>query len=199
MCATGIGWPAAASAWADLQRAARIGGDQQLSARRAHVAGLARAKLRRRRWLDQVVDACRAAAGAAVGDLGQHEAGNAGQQAARLRGDPLGVAEVTGVVVGDGQAQLGPRCDRSELGQELTEVADPGAERGRPASPDGIPGQQAPVLLHRRAAARRVRDDRVDAGLLESGDRPPSRTRRPRRGARRAARAHRSSPDRAAR
>ena len=97
---------------------------------------LARAELGGGLGLHQVVDPSRAAAGAAVGDVDQRDAGDAAQQGARLGRDSLGVAEVARVVVGDRQLQLGPWRDRPEFGQELAEVANPAAERRSPLGPE---------------------------------------------------------------
>ena len=42
----------------------------------------------------------------------------------RLRAHALGVGEVAGVVVGHGQLERVPRGDRTELGEDLGDVAD---------------------------------------------------------------------------
>ena len=57
--------------------------------------------------LSDVVDAGRAAAQLGLGDLPQLEPGDGLEQPARLGADALGVAEVAGVVVGDGDSAAG--------------------------------------------------------------------------------------------
>ncbi len=129
--------------------------------------GLAVTELTGRLGVEDVVDPRRPAAQVALGDLLQHQAGYAAQQLARLAADPLGVAEVAGVVVGDGDVEGVPLGPRADLDEELRDVADLGTERPRPLDPLGFVGEQVLVVLHRRPAAGGVDDDRVDAGPLE--------------------------------
>src|SRR5215469_17194776 len=123
-----------------LQRAARISGDEQVCAGRLDSTGFPATELGGCRWLHEVVDSGRAAAGPGVGDIGQDETGNAAQQGTGLGRDALRISQVTGVVVGDGERQLRSRRHRFELCQELAEVPDPGAEGRGPAGPGRLPG-----------------------------------------------------------
>ena len=70
-----------------------------------------------------------------------------------------------------------------QVGEELAEVGDLGCRPGGPGGQSPGSGcrctdQQLAVVLHRRAAARRVDDDRVHAGRLEGLDHPPGERRR---------------------
>src|SRR5216683_3460081 len=77
---------------------------------------------------------------------------------------------MTGVVVGDGEWERMPRRGRPQIGQELAEIGDLRRHRLGSRGPLGIVAQQVRILLHGRAATRRIDDDHVDAGLLECLD-----------------------------
>ena len=102
----------------------------------------------------------------AVCRLAQLEAGDLAQQFARLLADLLGVREVAGVVVDDGAEagdRMAPRM-RLVLRQQLGDVFHLGGEPLGSLGVGGIVAQQVAVLLHPRAAARGVGDDRVEVG-----------------------------------
>ena len=102
-----------------------------------------------------------------------------GMPRSRLRGavpDALGVGEVAGVVVGDGQLDRMARRLRGHRVEQLVHVAHLGRERRRPLLPLWIVGEQVAVVLHRRAAAGDVDGDRVVA--LVRGDGLPRRRQR---------------------
>ena len=75
-------------------------------------------------------------------------------EAARLRRDSLGVAEVARVVVGDSQVQLSPWRRRAEFGQVLAEVANRGTERRSPLGP--LRGRQ-PATSRTPSSPSRIR------------------------------------------
>ena len=89
--------------------------------------------------------------------LDQPQAGDAPQQRARRAADALAVRQVTGVVVGHG--------DRSRASGRSASASSSltSRTRARQARGRGV-RQPVAVLPHRRAAARRVRDDPVDVG-----------------------------------
>ena len=126
--------------------------------------------------LEQVVDACGAAADLPLGRLDQLEPRNRAEERPRLGPEGLGVREVAGVVIGDSQRERVPRRPRLPR-QELRDVADLGREGEGALGPVGVVVEEVPVVLHRRAAPGRVRRDVVTA--LELLDRllgePPGR------------------------
>ena len=88
--------------------------------------------------MQQVIDARRTAAGARVGYLEQVQLGDGPQQFAWIPGDPLGVRQVAGVVVGGGDRQRVPGRGRPDPGQELGQVLDLAAHLGRTLGPAAV-------------------------------------------------------------
>ena len=112
----------------DLHRAARVGADQGVGAGGAHVGRFAVPKFARRPRLQQVVDTGRTATQLTLGDLAALEAGDGVEQGARRVTDPLGVGQVTSVVIGDCGRDRVTIGARPHLHQELGQVADLGRE-----------------------------------------------------------------------
>jgi hypothetical protein len=79
------------------------------------------------------------------------------------------VGEVAGVVVGDDHLDRVALRLGLVLGQQLVDVAHLRREGRRPFAPLGVVAEQMAVVLHGRAAARGVDDDRV--AVLEHRDR----------------------------
>src|SRR6202022_4199059 len=127
----------------DLERAAGVGGRDQVRPRRKHVVRLAGADLVGARGLDQVVDARTAAALVALGDLQELEAGNAAQERPRLLANALRVREVAGIVVRHPQRDRVTGRRRADPGEKLRDVPDLRGKRGRPGGPVRIAGKQA--------------------------------------------------------
>src|SRR5438270_10482476 len=96
-----------------LQRTSGVAGRDHVGLERGDVARLALAKLRGRLRLHEIVDARAAAADLRFRGRQQLDAGNRGEQRARLRADTLRVREVTGIVVDDA------RLDRMPLRARL--------------------------------------------------------------------------------
>src|SRR6202022_2096862 len=102
----------------------------------------------------------------AVGNFEKRDAGNGGEQRARLGLDPLRVRQVAGVVHRDPERKRparGPR--RGGGGETLVDVADLGGElpRGR------IVGKEAGVVLEVRSAAGGIDEDEVPGVAGEPG------------------------------
>ena len=86
--------------------------------------------------LDQVVDAGAAAADLLLGERQQLDAGNRAQQIARRLADALRVREVAGVVIRHAHRERMPRRSRrTELGEDLGDVAHARRERARALGP----------------------------------------------------------------
>lgn len=115
----------------DLHQATRIGGDQQPRAGVEHVRRLAVTQLVGGNRVEDVVDPGRAAAQRGAGDLPDRHAGDRAQQLSGLVSDALRVAEVAGIVVGDGQLEGVPGRHRPQLDEQLGDVPDLGGERLR--------------------------------------------------------------------
>jgi hypothetical protein len=154
----------------DVKRAARVRADQELRVGGEHRVHLARSDGARTVRLEQVVDAGAAAALLRVGQIRQRDARDRGQELARLRADPLRVLQVTRVVVGEPDRDRVARGERPERDQELAHVDHPGRHRRGAGGPGRIAGQEAPPLLHGRAAPGRVDDHLVGVDPLERGD-----------------------------
>jgi hypothetical protein len=89
----------------ELHEAAGVGGDDSVSVSGEQVLDFAVAELLGGFGLEQIVDACRAAAEGRFCDLGDLEAGDGCEQLARLLKDALRVAEMAGVVIGDAERE----------------------------------------------------------------------------------------------
>src|SRR5207244_13466186 len=75
--------------------------------------------------------------------------------------NPLTMREVAGVVVRDDALQRSEPAVQWSLGEELGDVAHLLAEGLRPLRVGRLGMEQLPVLLHDRAAPRRVDDDEI--------------------------------------
>ena len=126
----------------ELHEAAGVRAREQLRARGEHVGGLAVAEVAGGLGLHDVVDAGAAAADVLLGGLDDLERGDPPQHRLPRGGQPLRVAQVARVLVGDHQRQRVERAARA-LVEELREVARVEA-----------------VVLQVRAAARGVDGDR---------------------------------------
>src|SRR5262249_59373947 len=106
----------------DLQRAARIGGNEQVGPDLEQILDFAGADLVGAFGLDQVVDARTPAALLAVGNLHQFDSRNPAKQPPRLGPDALSVCQMAGIVVSgasfDGMAERG----RRKAGEKLIHV-----------------------------------------------------------------------------
>ena len=193
------GAPAAGARAARVRRrsGARSRGWRRRSPRRRWPAGCAPCGAPSSRGglgLHQVVDARRAAADLPARPAPRSSSpGIAAQQLARLGADALRVGQVAGVVVGDRHAApAGARRRGSRSAEQLGDVAHLRGERGRALGPLGVVAQQVAVVLHRRAAARRVDHHGVVAARTPRSCALAQR-RAPRRPRPRAAGARRSS------
>src|SRR6185312_9341660 len=158
---------------ADLQQAARVGGDDDVRPGRRDVLGLPRAELARGLGRDHVVDARRTAAQLRFGQVEELDTRDGAQHGAGLRPHLLRVPEVAGVVVGDAGAYRVAGGAGLALGQHLVHVAHPRAERLGALGPLRVVVEQVAVLLHRRAAARHVGDDVVHVQVGVDADLAP--------------------------
>ena len=146
------GWSAGSRASAlpqvgrHLDEAARVRAGVRVGAGRRDVRRLPLAELRGGLGLDEVVDPGAPAADRLLGRLDELEARDRAEQRARRVADPLRVAEVAGVLVGDPQRELVPLGARLELGEQLVDVDHADRQVG---------------VLQVRAAAGGVDDDRV--------------------------------------
>ena len=92
----------------DLQKASRISSGHDGCARGFDVAQLALEEVVGHFGLDEIVDACAAAAPGAFGQFDQVQSGNGFKKLAGLSRNFLAVAEVAGFVVGDGRVRCPP-------------------------------------------------------------------------------------------
>src|SRR5438093_190572 len=146
---------ARASAPGDLHETAGIPRRDDRGSRLGDPRHLELEELARDPWLEDVVDSRAPAAEVALRELHEPEAGDPPEELPRLLAHALAVGEVTGIVIRHGQLeatewQWGVR-------EQLRHVARP---QGKPPR---LPHPVA-VLLHRRAAPRRVGHDPVDVG-----------------------------------
>src|SRR4051794_25605351 len=132
---------------ADLEEAARGGGDDDVRPGGLDVVGLAAPELARGLRGDHVVDARRAAAQLGLGQVEELDARDRAQHRARLRPHLLGVPEVAGVVIGHAGAHRVAGGSGLALGQHLVHVTNPRAERLRPFRPLRVVVEQVAVLL----------------------------------------------------
>src|SRR5437867_4057479 len=107
----------------DLQRAARIRACQQIRVRGEDVQDLPCTDLVGAFRLDQVVDPGAAAALIAVGYLHELKLRDTAKELPRSRTNPLGMREVTGVVIGDARLHRMPRGQRWQPGEKLGDVS----------------------------------------------------------------------------
>ena len=194
--------------WYDRQRPAELferRGDLERGSRgcwrrrrpagwRRMFARLSLAQLPRGLGLDEVVNPGRPAADRRLGHFDNLQAGDRRQHLPGLELNPLGVLEVTGVVVRDTQRHgwRGARGGRSARTSETSRHL-----RGECAGAVGVGrvvAQQVAVLLHRRAAAGGVDDDACPRSRLRTRRSSAGRARAPRPLARRGPSARRSTP-----
>jgi hypothetical protein len=154
----------------ELEETAGVGGDDRFGVSGEQVGDFAIAELLGGPGLEQVVDAGGATAEGGFGDLGDFEAGDCGEEFARLEEDALCVAKMAGVVVGDAEWEWVSRGDGLEFGEDFGDVAAFCGEGAGAFGPGGVVAEKMAVLLHGGTAAGRVDDDGVDVGLLEEGD-----------------------------
>jgi len=146
----------------ELQETAGVGGDDGVGVSGEQVLDFPVAELLGGFRLEQVVDAGGAAAEGGFGNFGDLEAGDSGEQLARLLKDALRVAQVAGVVVGDAYLQRISRGDWFEFGEDFGDVAALCGECLGAGGPVRIVAEKMAVLLHGGAAAGGVDDDGVD-------------------------------------
>src|SRR5215468_8653797 len=90
----------------DLEQTARVPRGQDTRPALPDARDLHAPQLLGHGWLGQIVDARAAAAELGVLDVHQSEAGDATEERAGLDAHLLAVGEMTGIVIGDGEAQL---------------------------------------------------------------------------------------------
>lgn len=160
----------AAEAGHKLEEAAGVGGDDGRGVGVEEVGGLAIAEFVGRFGMEEVVDAGGTAAHGRLGDLGDLEARDRGEEGAGFEEDALGVPEVAGVVVGDAEREGVAGGKGRKLSEELGDVATAGGKGAGALGPVGVVAEEMAVVLHGGAAAGGVDEDRVDLGLFEEGD-----------------------------
>src|SRR5205823_1759934 len=96
-----FGLTLAAEAGHELEEAAGIRGNDSSGIGIEQVSGLPIAEFVGRFGVEEVVDAGGAAAHGRLGDLGDFEAGDGGEEGPGFSEDALGVPKVAGVVIGD--------------------------------------------------------------------------------------------------
>ncbi len=163
-------FPATTETAHQLKQAAGIGGNDCLRLCVEQMPDLAVAELLRGLRLQQVVDACGAAAERWLGDLGDFELRNLCEQMAWLLEDALRVTQVAGVVIRDAHRQRISWRNGRKLAENLCDVFALCGEGGGTGGPFGVVAEQVAVLLHRGAAAGSVDDDGIDVGGFEHGD-----------------------------
>ena len=137
-----------------MQEATRVGGDNRLGAGGKQPFNFAIAKLTGWLWIQKVVDTGGTAAQAGFFDLNDLEAGNVGEEPARLLVDGLSMSEVAGVVVRNAHGQRMARSLGGEVAEYLGDVLALCAEGCGAGGPDGIIAQDMTVLLHGGTASR---------------------------------------------
>ena len=160
---------------AELHEAAGVGGDDGVGVGGEEMGDFAIAELLGGFGLEEIVDAGGAAAEGGFGDFGDLEAGDSGEQLARLLIDALRVAEMAGVVVGDADREWIARGWRMtfkgfEFREDFGDVAAFCGEGAGARGPVGIVAEEMAVLLHGGTAAGGVDDDGFDLGLLKERD-----------------------------
>ncbi len=166
-----------ASRRGDLKDAAGIRCRNQIRSHRGDVRRLPCADFRGRLGLNEVVDACAAAADFRLGRCDQPDARDLMQQRTRLEANPLPVRQMTGVVIDDpGLDGVTAGSRFAELDEHLGNVPDTRAERSCPWRPCGIVSKEVTVLLHGRPAAGSIDHNALYRGLLEYLDRASGET-----------------------
>jgi len=162
----------------DQQLAARVRRRDDRGAGRADVTHLAVAQPGGGPRLRERVHARASAAHRRLGAFAQVHSRNRPEELPRLGRDPLAVAEVARLVVGDGdglRARRGRRGPPEPDGdQPLRDVADLARPGVRPGGVGGVVREQVAVALEVRAASRRVRDDRVEPVGIDRAELAPS-------------------------
>src|ERR1700693_154627 len=108
----------------NLQGAAWIRAGEQIRVRGEDVHDLPCPDLVGAFRLDQVVDSSAAAALIAVGNLHELKLRNSAKELPRRRTNPLGMREVTGVVIGDAHLHRMSRGQGRQPGEKLSDVPD---------------------------------------------------------------------------
>ena len=88
--------------------------------------------------------------------MGQRQAGNGGEQCARLIAHALAVCQMTGVVIGRGAVDFAGRRAEADVSQKLGHVLHLFGQACGPLGISRLVLQQLGVLLHHRPAARGV-------------------------------------------
>src|SRR5262249_27946237 len=128
-----------------------IGGDNRLGLGGEQLLNFAVAKLTGWLWIQKVVDARGATAQVGLFDLDDFEAGNGGEDPARLLVNGLSMAKMAGVVVGDAHGQGMARSLGGQIAKDLGDVLALCAEGCGAGGPDGIVAEDVAILFHGRA------------------------------------------------
>jgi hypothetical protein len=154
----------------ELEDAAGIAGDDDVGAEIGDELGFAFAELGGSFRLNEIIDARGTTTDGSFGNFQKLDAGDLGQELARLRADTLRMLQVAGIVKGDASGYGMAFGTGGQLGKKLTNVAALGGESFGAIGISGIVAEEMAVVLHVGAAAGGVDDDGVDEGLLEGVD-----------------------------
>lgn len=133
-----LGGAAATKAVHELEQASGISADDSLRAGCEQVRDFSVAEFVGGLGMQQVVNACRAAAEIRFRNLFDGELGDLREQSAWLSEDTLRVAKVAGVVIGDAKRDGQARRYRLDGGKNFADVFAPGGECGGACGPRGV-------------------------------------------------------------
>jgi hypothetical protein len=154
----------------ELENAAGIAGGDYIGVKSGDEVCFAIAEFAGGVGLDEIIDARGAAADRRFGNFKEFEAGDLGEQLARLRADALGVLEMAGIVEGDTSAQGFTFGARWKFGKDFGDVAAFGGETAGAVGVGGIVAEKMTVFLDVGAATGGIDDDGVNVSLFEDVD-----------------------------
>ena len=153
-----------------LQKAPRIRGDNRFRLGGKQLFNFAIAKLTGGPRIQKVVDTGGTTAQAGLFDLDNFQAGNGGEEPARLLVDSLSMTEVTGVVIRNAHRQGMAWSLGGQVAKNLGDILALCTKGCGASRPDGIVTENMAVLLHRRPAPRGIYDNGVYVGRFKGGD-----------------------------
>lgn len=154
----------------ELEQAAGVAGGYYLGVERGDELGFTIAESVGGVGLDEIVDACGAAADGGFWNFGEFNAGDVCEQLAGLAANTLRVLEMAGIVERYAHAQGISRGARREFGENFGDVFALCGEGFGAIGIVGIVAKQMSVFLYVGAAPCGVSDNGVDIGTLEDVD-----------------------------
>src|ERR1051326_3106070 len=156
-------------AGADLHQATRIPSHDRVRHRHPDLIEFWLEHLRRDLWFYEVVDAGAAATLIGATQRNERRALDRGEHLEWRSGHTLRVEQMAGCVVGQPHVER-TGTPRTRGREQLAHVADLRRDSLRAFAPVRILAEQVTILLHRRAASGRIRDDVIRIGRLERRD-----------------------------